>query len=231
MLIKYIRFPLGDGEEVSSLRAGDIVYLSGAVFTMRDSAHHRLFSDSDRGSLPPVSLGGAAVWHTGPVVRKAGENWEVTSVGSTTSYRFTGVTPRLLEEFGVKAIVGKGGIGPEAVEAIKRTGSVFLSTVGGCAGIYAQNVKRVRNVHWVEMGLPEAVWELEVEKLGALIVTIDATGDNLYGKTMRQVGGRLEEIYSGLGIHPDYRYIYWPPSLPGLPQVAEYFRNYSPGEE
>lgn len=230
-MIKHICFPLEDGVEVASLRAGDIVYLDGTVLTMRDSAHHRLFSDSERGLTPPVSLRGAAVWHTGPVVRKDGEGWHVTSVGSTTSYRFTGVTPRLLKEFGVKAIVGKGGIGPEAVEALIGTRSVFLATVGGCAGIYAQNVKRVRNVHWAEMGLPEAVWELEVESLGALIVTIDSTGDNLYGKTMTQVGGRLAEIYKRLDIHPDYRYIYWPPSLPGIPQVAEYFKNYSPGEE
>lgn len=230
-MIKHIQFPLEDEREVALLRAGDIVCLDGTVLTMRDSAHQRLFSRSDQGLDPPMRLKGAAVWHCGPVVRGEKEGWKVTSVGSTTSYRFTLVTPRLLEEFGVKAIVGKGGMGPEAVSALQKTGSVFLATVGGCAGIYAQNVSRVREVHWVEMGLPEAVWELEVENLGALIVAIDSNGDSLYGKTIRQVGDRLTEIYAGLNIHPHYKYIYWPPSLPGMPQVADYFRNYSPGEE
>ncbi|MEW6424316.1 MAG: FumA C-terminus/TtdB family hydratase beta subunit [Bacillota bacterium] len=230
-MIRHISFPLEEDKEVSLLRVGDIVYLNGTVFTMRDSAHQLLFSNADRGLTPPMNLKGAAVWHCGPVVRRDRDNWEVTSVGSTTSYRFTGVTPRLLEEFQVKAVIGKGGLGPEAIAALQRTGSVFLATVGGCAGVYAQNVRRVIAVHWAEMGLPEAVWELEVENLGALIVAIDASGDNLYGKTMEQVGRRLADIYVDLNIHPDYRYVYWPPSLPGVPQVADCFKNYNPGEE
>lgn len=221
--------PVTDAE-VAKLKIGDIVYLTGKIFTMRDRAHERLFEYGDEGKTPPVDLRGAAIWHCGPVVRHTGK-WEVTSVGPTTSYRFTRETPRLLKEFGVRVIVGKGGMGPEAVAAIKETGSVFLAAVGGCAGVYAKTVTKVEHVHWEDMGLPEAIWELNVEKLGALVVAIDGRGESLYREAQRNLAGKLDECYDLLQVDPATRYIYWPPRLWGTPEVAEALRDDGPGGE
>ena len=184
-------------EQTASLRTGDVVYLNGTVFTMRDRAHEQLFAQADAGLKSPFDLVGAAVWHCGPVSRKADNGeWEITSIGPTTSYRLTRETPRLLKEFGAKILIGKGGMGYEAVQAISREGAVFLSATGGCGSVYAQSVTRVRNIHWPELGLPEAVWELNVSSLGALIVSIDATGATLYDVVMKEAREQIARLLS-----------------------------------
>jgi fumarate hydratase subunit beta len=219
-------------EQTAALRAGDVVYLDGTVFTMRDRAHEQLFSQADAGLKAPFDLQGAAVWHCGPVSRQAASGeWEITSIGPTTSYRLTRETPRLLKEFGVKILIGKGGMGYEAVQAIGREGAVFLSATGGCGSVYAQSVTRVKNIYWPDLGLPEAVWELNVAKLGALVVSIDAAGTTLYDVVMREAKNRLPDCYQQLGIKdPEYRYIHWPPTLAGTKEVPASLAKTGGGE-
>lgn len=224
-MVKYLTSPF-DENEIASLRIGDVVYLSGTVFTMRDKAHNRLFEASDKGEPIAPALRNSSVWHCGPVMRDTKDGWEVSAAGSTTSFRFSHVTPRLLAEFGVKALIGKGGLSKSAIDSIAQNKAVFLATVGGCAGVYPQNIKRVVKPHWIELGLAEAVWELEAEKLGALIVAIDSTGQSLYDKTKQDTAARIPVLYEQLGIHSKCEYIYFPLAVPGLPAVGEYFANY-----
>ncbi len=156
------------------LTVGDVVYIDGTLYTARDKAHHRMFVE---GEDPPVDLEGAAVFHAGPVVRKTDGGYEIVAVGPTTSTRMAAYT-RDVVEAGVRAIVGKGGLGEDAPE-IMRGEAVYLTAPGGCAALLGERVVRVKDVHWLDLGIPEAVWELEVKRFGPLIVTIDAHGNVL----------------------------------------------------
>lgn len=214
-----------DLDKVKGLRVGDIIYLSGEVYTLRDRAHQRLAQyDKSKGDIP-FNLEGKAVWHCGPAVKEVFGQWEVTSVGPTTSYRFSGETPFILERLGVKVIIGKGGMDRRAIDSLIKEGAVFLSAMGGCAAFYAQRVQRVIQVYWTDLGLPEAVWQLEVKDFGALVVSIDSTGENLYQQTKEKAGINLHKIYHQLNLDANKSYIYWPPYLAGTPQVIKHFEK------
>jgi hypothetical protein len=114
---------------------------------------------------------------------------------------------------------------------MSREGAVFLSATGGCGSVYAQSVTRVNNVHWPELGLPEAVWELNVDNFGALVVSIDSTGATLYDAVMKEAKNRLPDCYEQLGIKdPEYRYIHWPPTLAGTKEVPASLAKTGGGE-
>lgn len=229
-MVKYLKSPFNE-DEIASLRIGDVVYLSGRVFTMRDKAHNKLFEASDLGEPITPELRSAAVWHCGPVMRAEENGWSVSAAGSTTSFRFSNVTPRLLDEFGVKALIGKGGLNQGAIDSIQRNKAVFLATVGGCAGVYQQNIKRVTKPHWIELGLAEAIWELETENLGALIVAIDSTGQSLYDAIKQDTATKIPTLYDKLGVTAEREYIYFPLAVPGLPAVSEYFDGFLKNSE
>lgn len=215
--IHHLRTPVSE-EQARALRVGDVVYLDGTVFTARDLAHERLIALRDTGEKPPFDLEGGAIWHCGPVSRKTADgSWEVTSIGPTTSYRLTNETPCMLEDYGVRLIIGKGGMGLPAVNAMRKAGAAFLAATGGCATVYAGNVQKVNAVYWeADMGLPEAVWELRVQGLGALVVAIDSTGATLYEAVMQQARARMPACYAKIGVtNPDAAMIHWPPALSG----------------
>lgn len=162
------------GEEVLELRAGDIVYLSGRIYTARDAAHRKILELSKRGELP-FELEGAVIYHCGPVVRKKGKEWEVVSAGPTTSARMNKYLDEILS-LGVRGIIGKGGmeVGPFVGRA------VYFAFTGGAGSLAAESVKMVVDVYWLdELGIPEAVWVLEVEDF-PLLVAIDSNGNSLY---------------------------------------------------
>ena len=209
-------------DQVRSLKVGDVVYLDGTVFTARDLAHERLIAMGERGESPPFELRGGAIWHCGPVARKtAGGKWEVTSIGPTTSYRLTNETPFLLEKYGVRLIIGKGGMGLPAVRSMRQAGAAFLAATGGCATVYAENVKEVKHVFWDDvMGLAEAVWELDVKELGAMVVAISSTGATLYEEIMEQAAAKMPDCYRKIGVKKaDDAVIHWPPALSGTKDV------------
>ena len=159
-------------EDVLGLKAGDIVYLSGKIVTARDSAHRRILS------LPkeklPFNPEGAVIYHCGPVVRKTHGSYEIVSAGPTTSARMNRYLDGVLD-LGIRGIIGKGGMKAEPF----RGRAVYFAFTGGAGSLAAKSVKRVRAVHWLDLGIPEALWVLEVEDF-PLLVAIDAHGNSLY---------------------------------------------------
>jgi fumarate hydratase subunit beta len=167
-------------DQARSLACGDVVYIDGVALTWRDRAIERMFDLSDRGEKFPFHLEGCVHWHCGPIVRETGSGWTIVSAGPTGSIRFSAVEARAVEEFGVRVIVGKGGMLKEAREALKRKGAVFLASVGGVGSLYAKQIHRVKEVHWLDLGIPEAVWVLEMKNFGPLLVAMDSHGKSLY---------------------------------------------------
>ena len=163
-----------DESAVRSLRVGDVVLLSGRLLTGRDAVHHHIMSHE-----PPVDLRGAALYHCGPVVRKDGETWTVTAAGPTTSIREEPYQGEIIRRYGVRAVIGKGGMGAGTLAALKECGAVYLNAIGGAAQFYARAVEAVDGVSLLEFGTPEAMWHLRVADFPA-IVTMDAEGNSLH---------------------------------------------------
>lgn len=183
---KKLSTPLTE-EAVRSLKAGDEVLLSGVITTARDAAHKYLLEGGD----PPVALEGAVLYHCGPVVRQIDDGWEIVAAGPTTSARLSLFTPEVIERFGVRAAIGKGGMDKRTLEAMQKLGAVYFSAVGGAAAVLANAIKKVRNVYMLEkFGVPEAFWEAEIEDL-PLIVTMDSHGRSIHD----EVKAVSEEIY------------------------------------
>ena len=185
--------PLREGD-VRRLKVGDVVYVSGVIYTARDMAHKRLVELAERGQRPPVEMDGSVIYHAGPVVRKLNGEWEVVSAGPTTSSRMNKVTPLLLKYYPVRMIVGKGGMSQEVAEALKERGAVYCHYTGGAAVLAAKRIKRVAKVEWLDLGIPEALWVLEVEDFGPLIVTMDSHGNSLYEKLELEIKSRVEML-------------------------------------
>lgn len=194
----HLKTPLSEAD-VRKLRAGDVVYLSGTMFTARDQAHKRALELRKRGEKLPIEMEGLAVFHCGPIVRKAGEEWQMVAAGPTTSTRMNALQPDFIREFKVRAVIGKGGMDERTAGAMKEHGCVYLACTGGCAVLASKGVKRVSAVHWYDLGMPEAVWVLEVEEFGPLVVGIDAHGNSLYKDVQKQVEGNLSKVYEKLG--------------------------------
>ena len=167
-------------EDVADLRVGDVVYLSGILYTARDMAHIRIMEYLREGKQLVEDFNGAAIFHAGPVVRKKNEEWEIVVIGPTTSIRMEPFSETLLRKLGVKAIIGKGGMGEGTQEALRKYCGVYLLSPPGCAVIQAKSVQRVLRVNWLDLGVPEAIWVLEVKELGPLIVAMDSHGNSIF---------------------------------------------------
>lgn len=191
--LRALSTPLGP-DELLSLRAGELVELSGRVVVARDRAHARLVELHDRGLPPPVELGGAAVFHAGPVALRTAEGWRVLSIGPTTSARFEGLAVEVVRRFKVGAVIGKGGLSPSWAEALREAGAVYLAYPGGAGALAAKSVVKVLEVHWLDLGLPEALWVLEVRRLSPLLVAVDLHGRNLYEETMERAREELKKM-------------------------------------
>jgi fumarate hydratase subunit beta len=166
-------------EKIRSLKVGDPVEISGIVFTGRDVVHKYLH---EGGKLPPeVNLREGLIYHCGPVVIKDEHgNWKVTAAGPTTSIREEPYQWQIIRDFGLRGVIGKGGMGDKTLQACREHGCVYFHGVGGAAQVLAESVKKVRNVYFLkEFGSPEAIWELEVERFPA-VVTMDAHGNSLH---------------------------------------------------
>src|SRR5580704_780208 len=166
-------------EKIRALKVGDAVEISGVVFTGRDAVHKYLHQG---GQLPPgVSLTEGILYHCGPVVLKDAEgHWKVTAAGPTTSSREEPYQGQIIRKFGLRGVIGKGGMGDRTLAACQECGCVYFHAVGGAAQVLAECVKKVRNVYFLEkFGSPEAIWELEVVDFPA-VVTIDAHGNSLH---------------------------------------------------
>ena len=164
---------------IRSLKVGDEVQISGVLFTGRDAVHKFLH---EGGKLPPeVSLQGGIIYHCGPVVIKDEQGeWKVVAAGPTTSIREEPYQGQIIKDFGVRGVIGKGGMGERTLAACREAGAVYLHAIGGAAQVLAECVKKVRGVSFLkEFGSPEAIWELEVENFPA-VVTMDSQGGSLH---------------------------------------------------
>jgi len=164
---------------IRSLKVGDPVEISGTLFTGRDAVHKYLH---EGGKLPSgVNLRNGILYHCGPVVMKdESGNWKVTAAGPTTSIREEPYQGQIIKDFGLRGVIGKGGMGDRTLAACKEFGCVYLHAVGGAAQVLAECIKSVRNVYLMEnFGAPEAIWEFEVEGFPC-VVTMDANGNSLH---------------------------------------------------
>jgi fumarate hydratase class I len=182
-----LRTPLSE-TDVRKLKAGDIVMLSGAIFTGRDAVHKYLHKG---GELPVIQNG--VIYHCGPVVLEENGVYHVVAAGPTTSIREEPYQADVIERFGIKAVIGKGGMGTKTLEACKKFGCVYLHAIGGAAQIYAQCVEKVPNVYLKQFGSPEAVWEMLVNDFPA-VVTMDAHGRSLHQEVADESKTHLQEV-------------------------------------
>jgi len=173
-------------EDIRRLRVGDIIYFTGTLFTARDASHKRILQYLQKGEKLPFSINGAPMYHCGPLVRQTSTGWTVIAAGPTTSMRMEAYEEDIIKNFDVRLIVGKGGMGEKTVRAMKEFGAVYGAFTGGAAVLASKYVKNVRDVQWLDLGVPEAVWILEVEKLGPIIICIDSYGNNLYAKVQSE---------------------------------------------
>ena len=186
-----LRAPLTE-EQVRSLKVGDVVLVSGPMYTGRDAVHSYLMEHE-----PPVDMRGSVLYHCGPVVVKEegkdGDKWRVTAAGPTTSIREEPYQGEIIKRYGVRAVIGKGGMGAKTLAALKEHGAVYLNAIGGAAQFYARSIKGVDDVSLLEFGTPEAMWHLRVEDFPA-IVTMDAHGNSLHKDIEQESGQHLETI-------------------------------------
>jgi fumarate hydratase class I len=182
-----LQAPLTDAD-VRALKVGDVVMVSGRMFTGRDAVHSHLMKHE-----PPQDMRGSVLYHCGPVVMKEGDGWRVTAAGPTTSIREEPYQGEIIKRYGVKVIIGKGGMGARTLAAMKEHGAVYLNAIGGAAQFYARSIKKVDGVSLLEFGTPEAMWHLTVEDFPA-IVTMDAHGNSLHKDVEQESGQHLETI-------------------------------------
>jgi len=175
-------------DQARALNVGDVVLISGRMFTGRDAVHSHLMKNA-----PPVDLNGAVLYHCGPVAVKEDGKWRVTAAGPTTSIREEPYQGEIIKRYGIRAVIGKGGMGAKTLAALKEHGAVYLNAIGGAAQFYARTITDVTGVSLLEFGTPEAMWHLNVKEFPA-IVTMDAHGHSLHRDVEQQSGEHLEAI-------------------------------------
>ncbi len=178
-------------EQIRSLRVGDLVLIRGKLYTGRDAVHAHLMKNP-----PPVDLNGQILYHCGPVMMKEGNEWVVKAAGPTTSAREEPYQAHVIKTYGLRGVIGKGGMGSKTLGALQEAGAVYLHGIGGAAQFYARTMKKVTGVHWLEFGLPEAMWEIDVEDFAA-IVTMDSHGNSLHAEVASETGNQLETVAAG----------------------------------
>ena len=197
MTVHRIRTPLSE-EVVRKFRVKDTLYLTGTIVTARDAAHMRALEYHNEGKPLPITLDGLAVFHCGPIVKKEDDSWRVVAAGPTTSARMEPFEHEFIKNFKVRIVVGKGGMGKSTVDAMKQYGAVYGAFTGGAAVLAAKAIKKVEGVEWNDLGMPEAMWILQVEDFGPLTIAIDAHGNNLYETIQTKADSLKQEIFRKL---------------------------------
>jgi fumarate hydratase class I len=177
-------------EQVRKLKVGDVVMLNGPVYTGRDALHKYLTTHDS-----PVDLKGAALYHCGPVMLKDEDGrWHVKAAGPTTSSREEPYQADILRKFGVRIVIGKGGMGKKTLDGLKEVGAVYLNAIGGAAQFYAEKITAVEGVDFLEeFGIPEAMWRLRAEGFVA-VVTMDSHGNSLHADVEAESLKHLGEL-------------------------------------
>jgi fumarate hydratase class I len=176
-------------EQIRKVKVGDIVVINGEMHTGRDAFHKHVVK---HGSEYPMKEG--VLYHCGPVVMKQDDgSWKITAAGPTTSIREEPYQADVLKQEGVRVVIGKGGMGKKTLDGLKEHGAIYVNAIGGAAQYYAEAIKRVTGVHYMEFGLPEAMWHLQVEGFTG-ICTMDSHGNSLHADVEKASAKELEAL-------------------------------------
>jgi fumarate hydratase subunit beta len=189
----HLRTPISE-KAVRRLRVKDIVFITGEIFTARDAAHRRALAYHAAGRELPITMEGKPLFHCGPLVREADGTYEVVAAGPTTSMRMEMFEDAFIDAFRVPVIIGKGGMGSRTRDALEKFGAVYCAFPGGAGALAAKAVHEVKAVEWLDLGMPEAMWILDVKALGPLTVAMDAHGNSLYAEVGTQIEKNKERI-------------------------------------
>ena len=185
-----LKTPLSEAD-VRQLKLEDTVYIDGHIYGIRDATQIRIF---DEGVPPPTDLTGAVCIHTAPGVRKLPNGkYEKVCIGTTTSTRMNRFYPPLIKQYGVRAMVGKGGFLQDTVDKMKEYGGVYLAIVGGAAALETVQIEEIEEVWWEDL-MPECLWKFRVKDFGPLVVAIDAHGNSLYKDVKAQAAERIKAM-------------------------------------
>lgn len=169
-----IKIPMNK-EEITALKAGDMVYITGTVYTARDAAHKRMYESLKKGEPLPMEIIGEAIYYMGPSPAREGR--PIGSAGPTTASRMDKYAPALLD-LGLSIMIGKGKRSKEVIKAIQTNGAVYMTAIGGAGALLSQKIKKSEVIAYEDLGT-EAIRKLEVEDFPAIVV-IDSEGNNLY---------------------------------------------------
>jgi len=198
-------------EDLAGIKVGDVIFLTGHITTCRDVAHRRLVEE---GRELPVDVRDGAIFHAGPIVRRKadapegrdeGRDYEIVSVGPTTSMRMEKFEKEFIAQTGVKLIVGKGGMGPNTEAGCRDHKALHCVFPAGNAVIAATQVEEIEDAQWRDLGMPETLWKCRVRDFGPLIVSIDTAGDNIFEQNKVTYNQRKEEALAEL--YPKVGYI------------------------
>lgn len=196
MEVKEIKTPL-NLDDILRLRAGDVVYVTGEIFTARDKAHIRALKYTEEGKKLPVEFNRRIIYHCGPLMKKMNDEWIAISAGPTTSARMNNIMPKIAENVECIGIIGKGGMDEKVVRALKGKG-FYLAYTGGAGALAANAIKKIKGLYWEDLGMAEAIWVFEVEKFGPCIVGIDAHGRSVYSDVSKKVQENYERVITEL---------------------------------
>ena len=190
---KTINLPMTK-DDVLSLKVGDLVLINGKLVTGRDEVHKFLFNEKPSKKQIPFNLQGTILYHCGPIIKKTEKGFKLIAGGPTTSMRVEMYEYQIISDYGIRGIMGKGGMGRKTMNALKENGCVYLHTIGGSAVYLADRVKRVVDVWKLdEFGMTEAMWVFDVKEFPA-IVTMDAHGKNLHEEIERRSYNALKKL-------------------------------------
>jgi len=166
-------------ETIKKLNIGDIVYLTGTLYTARDRAQQLLLNiPQDKLPFDPTHL---PIYHCGPLAKKTTDGWTILSCGPTTSSRLEETQSHLIKKYHSPLLIGKGGMGPKTAQSLKDHSSVYTTYTGGCGALAAERITQVENVYYLsELGMAEAIWILKIKEFGPLLVSMDSKGKTLY---------------------------------------------------
>jgi fumarate hydratase subunit beta len=188
-------------EDIRRLKVNDILYVTGVMVTARDEAHIRALEFRRKGKKLPFDLAGKVIYHCGPVMRKKSDGaWVAVAAGPTTSTRLEPYEDEFIKSFKPRIIIGKGGMGQRTTNTMAEFGAVYCAFTGGAAILGADAIRCVRDVEWLDLGMPEAMWLLEVKAFGPLVVAVDSHRGNLYYEVDRKVKLNRECIFQKLAV-------------------------------
>ena len=194
-----------DETRARSLNLGQIVTVTGRLFTGRSRFHIRAIED---GVYPPLDYKAINCFlHAGPVMSDAEGEWRPISVEPTSSIRFERYGADVIRKFGLRTLIGKTTMGRESAKALSEVGGVFLSKIGLCGNQLAQSIKQVEGVHFLaELGKTEATWVFDVDRFGPFFVAIDASGRSYFEDLEREAEQRMPAVEAALGVGADFTF-------------------------